>query len=113
MTKLIVTIKKNNNISRILTLALLFLANTILINLFAQNIAYGSISANVDFAVVSDWGTGFTGEITISNTSIQKITNWTLEFDYDQIINVTVNRNLTWNQGMLFNSPLKEITLTG
>jgi len=81
MTKLIVTIKKNNNISRILTLALLFLANTILINLFAQNIAYGSISANVDFAVVSDWGTGFTGEITISNTSIQKITNWTLEFD--------------------------------
>jgi hypothetical protein len=39
-------------------------------------------SGNFVFNVVSDWGSGFTGGITIKNTSNQAVTNWQLEFDF-------------------------------
>jgi alpha-L-arabinofuranosidase len=39
------------------------------------------ISAKVAFADVSDWGSGFTGNLTITNTGTSAITGWTLAFD--------------------------------
>ena len=49
----------------------------------------------VDFEVVSDWHTGFNGEITINNTSTEAIEAWTLAFD--------ANYDITnmWNAKML------------
>lgn len=44
---------------------------------------------NVSFQVVTDWGTGFTGQITIRNPSASAINNWQLEFDFaGQIANI-------------------------
>jgi hypothetical protein len=46
---------------------------------------------NVEYKLNSDWGSGFSGEITINNKSEKIIEDWILEFDYD--------RNITsiWN----------------
>lgn len=38
-------------------------------------------SGSTSFAVVSDWGSGLTGQITAKNTSSTAISNWTLSFD--------------------------------
>jgi hypothetical protein len=40
------------------------------------------ISALASFADVDDWGTGFTGYITLTNTGNTAINGWTLEFDF-------------------------------
>ena len=40
------------------------------------------IAATVAFADTYDWGTGFTGYITITNTGNTPINGWTLEFDF-------------------------------
>jgi hypothetical protein len=41
-----------------------------------------SVSALASFADVDDWGTGFTGYITLTNTGATAINGWTLEFDF-------------------------------
>jgi hypothetical protein len=41
-----------------------------------------SLSATAAFADVDDWGSGFTGYITLSNTGVTPINGWTLEFDF-------------------------------
>jgi hypothetical protein len=41
-----------------------------------------SLSATATFADVNDWGSGFTGSITLTNTSSTAINGWTLEFDF-------------------------------
>ena len=38
------------------------------------------------FAVTSDWGSGFGGQITISNTQTAAVSNWTLSFNWDRAI---------------------------
>ncbi len=38
------------------------------------------------FAVTSDWGTGFGGQITITNTQTVAVSNWTLSFQWDRSI---------------------------
>ncbi len=38
------------------------------------------------FAVTSDWGTGFGGQITINNTQSTAVSNWTLSFNFDRSI---------------------------
>ncbi len=38
------------------------------------------------FKVVTDWGSGFGGQITITNTGSQPVDNWTLEFDFGRSI---------------------------
>ena len=43
---------------------------------------YGAASGNFIFKVSTDWGSGFTGEITAKNASQQAISNWQLEFDF-------------------------------
>lgn len=39
-------------------------------------------AGNFTFTVASDWGSGFTGQITAKNASQQTISNWQLEFDF-------------------------------
>jgi len=39
-------------------------------------------SGNVQFTVTSDWGTGYTAQVTLRNTSNAPLDNWQLEFDY-------------------------------
>ena len=64
----------------------------------------------VDFAVASDWGTGFSGTMSIVNNSSSSLNGWTLEFDAPfeissiwnaQIVsrqgNHYIIRNLSWN----------------
>ena len=38
------------------------------------------------FAVTSDWGSGFGGQITITNTQSAAVSNWTLSFNWDRSI---------------------------
>ena len=69
-----------------------------------------SSSSAVDFKVASDWGSGFTGEITVTNTENFATTGWTVEFDFPynltsiwnaKIISHSGNHyvigNVTWN----------------
>ena len=39
-------------------------------------------TGNFQFQVTSNWGSGFTGQITAKNTSQQTINNWQMEFDF-------------------------------
>jgi hypothetical protein len=50
------------------------------------------VSALATFADVDDWGTGFTGYITLSNTGSTPINGWTLEFDFTGNISTDI-----WN----------------
>jgi hypothetical protein len=45
-----------------------------------------SLSATASFTDVDDWGTGFTGNITLTNTGSTAINGWTLEFDFTNTI---------------------------
>ncbi|MEM8676080.1 MAG: expansin EXLX1 family cellulose-binding protein [Cyanobacteria bacterium P01_G01_bin.67] len=48
-----------------------------------------TLSADVDFTLVSDWGSGFQGSISITNTTGGNIDSWNLEFDFpNQIDNI-------------------------
>lgn len=40
----------------------------------------------INFKVTSDWGTGFNGEVSITNKSEEPIEDWQLEFDFDREI---------------------------
>jgi hypothetical protein len=40
----------------------------------------------IKFQTTSDWGTGFVGQITISNPTSQRIAGWVLDFDFDRSI---------------------------
>src|SRR5262249_26259939 len=53
------------------------------------SITVNVISAKVAFADTDDWGTGFVGQITITNTGSNTIIGWTLEFDFAGTINPT------------------------
>ncbi len=71
------------------------------------------IRAEVDFAVQSDWGSGFTGEAKITNLANHPINSWELEFMLEEEISSFWNaeliqragnrytvRNLDWNQSI-------------
>ncbi len=45
-----------------------------------------SSAAAASFQVVSDWGTGFGGQITLMNNGTTPVTNWTLSFTWDRAI---------------------------
>jgi hypothetical protein len=66
--------------------------------------------SNASFRVTQDWGTGFTGYITVSNRGATAVNGWTLEFDFagdiyemwsGQIVSHVGNhyavRNASWN----------------
>jgi hypothetical protein len=68
----------------------------------------------VAFKVVSDWGTGFTADMTIKNNTATAVHGWTLEFDFDRDITGIWNalivshvgkhyvlKNAAWNADIL------------
>lgn len=46
-----------------------------------------NLSADVDFTLIKDWGSGFEGKISITNNSGSNIDSWSLEFDFPNQIN--------------------------
>ena len=48
--------------------------------------APSSLAATAAFEVTSDWGTGFGGQITLTNNGTTPINNWTLDFNWDRSI---------------------------
>ncbi len=46
-----------------------------------------NLSADVDFTLIKDWGSGFEGKISITNNSGSNIDSWSLEFDFPNPIN--------------------------
>jgi cellulase/cellobiase CelA1 len=60
------------------------------------------LKAAVTFTDVNDWGTGFTGSITITNTGTTAIQGWTLQFDFGASITSIWNANLLSQSGTAF-----------
>ncbi len=59
-------------------------------------------TAAVTFSVDSDWQTGFTGTITITNEEDNRLTNWTLEFDFAGTISSIWNAEMVSQDGHHF-----------
>jgi hypothetical protein len=59
----------------------------------------GPIKATATFADVSDWGTGFTGNITITNTGSTAIIGWTLTFNFPVTISSIWNASIVSQNG--------------
>jgi chitinase len=55
--------------------------------------------AKVSFADVNDWGSGFTGNLTITNTGTSSINGWTLEFDFVGTIDSIWNASIVSHVG--------------
>ncbi len=53
----------------------------------------------IAFAVVNDWGSGFQGQITITNNQAAPLTNWTLGFDFDHAISNIWNGSILGHTG--------------
>jgi expansin len=49
--------------------------------------ATNDLPVDVNFSLVKDWGNGFQGSISITNTSDRNIDSWNLEFDFPNQIN--------------------------
>jgi aryl-phospho-beta-D-glucosidase BglC (GH1 family) len=56
-------------------------------------------SATATFTDVSDWGSGFTGNVTIANQGTTAIAGWTLEFDFAGAITQVWNATLVSHTG--------------
>lgn len=61
-----------------------------------------SASAEVDFRVVTDWGSGFQGEFIIRNTSTEPLRNWNLAFDMPRRITGLWNAHIVSISGDRF-----------
>jgi len=57
------------------------------------------LSATVKFAEVDDWGTGFTGNLTITNTGASAIIGWTLSFIFAVSISSIWNASIVSHPG--------------
>ena len=62
----------------------------------------GPAQGNVQFQVTSDWGSGFTGNITIRNTGTAPIGSWSLEFDFPGQISSIWNASISSHTGNHF-----------
>jgi chitinase len=60
----------------------------------------GITNFKVDFSVAGDWGSGFTGNMVITNTGTSRINNWQLEFDFDRNISGIWNGSILSKQGI-------------
>ena len=54
------------------------------------------------FSVNSDWGSGFSGTIELSNTGKEAIEDWTLEFDFNRDIDNIWNGNIIKHEGIRY-----------
>src|SRR5207244_1188765 len=56
-------------------------------------------SGNIQFQDTTDWGSGFTGQITIKNPGSTALANWSLEFDFSGQITSIWNAQITSHMG--------------
>ena len=56
------------------------------------------LSVDVDFTLISDWGDGFQGAISITNNSGSNIDTWSLDFDFPNSINNIWDAEIEYNQ---------------
>jgi chitinase len=59
-------------------------------------------SAGIGFKVVSDWGSAFNGDITITNTGSSTLADWTVTFDFDGQISGLWNGTIAGRQGSTY-----------
>jgi|GEM_PF-4850576 len=82
--------RKNKILS--ITLILAFIFTYIPLNVFAAEKTENSFEKfighgfEVEFKVISDWGSGFNGKIILINTGEEMIENWSLTFDFEHKI---------------------------
>lgn len=60
--------------------------------------ASDNLPAEVNFSLISDWGSGFQGSISITNNSESNIDSWSLEFDFPNQINNIWDAAIKQNQ---------------
>ncbi len=73
-------------------------------------------SATVTFADTDDWGTGFTGSLTLTNTGSSPISGWTLAFDFVGTISSIWNASImsqTGNQFSIVNASYNAVINPG
>lgn len=58
-----------------------------------------TLNAAVTYRTASDWGDGFSGELTITNDSTAALENWTLEFEWDRTLDTIWNARLIDHTG--------------
>lgn len=56
-------------------------------------------TGNFVFQVTSDWGSGFTGQVTAKNSTSQTLNNWKLEFDFAANITTIWNASIVSHVG--------------
>lgn len=74
------------------------------------------IEATVTFTDADDWGTGFTGDITITNTGTTAIMGWTLSFNFAVSISSIWNASIVSQNGSMYtleNAAYNAIILPG
>jgi endo-1,4-beta-xylanase len=76
-------------------LCLPFFIAVFLLTITTQAVA----STQVTMDSINDWGTGFQGQVTISNTGSSEINGWTLSFDADFEIEQIWNAKITSHNG--------------
>ncbi|MGE9289950.1 MAG: cellulose binding domain-containing protein, partial [Puniceicoccales bacterium] len=59
-------------------------------------------AARATFEVVSDWGSGFTGSVTVTNDGAEPIEDWELSFEFDQSIGSVWNAEKVSQEGNLW-----------
>lgn len=57
----------------------------------------GTASCKVAYSV-NDWGSGFTGTVTVTNTAAAPVTGWTLNYTWPGTQQITTGWNATWTQ---------------
>jgi GH18 family chitinase len=58
-----------------------------------------SVGGTVNFTVVSDWGSGFNGDVVVTNTGTSSLSDWTVSFDFDGEISGLWNGTIVSRQG--------------
>ena len=91
--------KKQKTISWILLLVIVF--GLLPTHAFANNYSSEVItdSCNFEFQKTADWGSGFNGEIIITNTSKETIENWAISFDFKHQIANFWSADLVLHEG--------------
>ncbi len=56
-------------------------------------------SSDVEFHALTDWGSGFTGQVTVHNSGSQPAADWTLEFDFSGTISTIWNAVIVSRSG--------------